>query len=114
MKKAMLKAKQIQSHKIIKTSKARQKHSEEEDNTEYRFEEETIDKSDTEDNSCVMKKSTSIKLTLTRKMIGTDTKNTIRILERAKAVEEREHNITNQIDTNQDIQQTERDDTETE
>eukprot|EP00972_Heterocapsa_arctica_P011505 1686370-Heterocapsa_arctica.AAC.1 len=51
----MLKAKQIQSHKTIKTSKARQKHSEEEYTTEDKLEEEIIDKSYTEDNSCVMK-----------------------------------------------------------
>eukprot|EP00972_Heterocapsa_arctica_P038968 5740605-Heterocapsa_arctica.AAC.1 len=51
----MLKAKQIQSHKRVKTSKVKQTHSEEDERGEDRLEEETSDNSDTEGNSCVMK-----------------------------------------------------------
>eukprot|EP00972_Heterocapsa_arctica_P068978 10193795-Heterocapsa_arctica.AAC.1 len=52
-KKTMLKAKQIQSHKRIKTNKARQKHAVKEDEPEDRLDEEPIDKSDTEYIYCV-------------------------------------------------------------
>eukprot|EP00972_Heterocapsa_arctica_P053665 7906492-Heterocapsa_arctica.AAC.1 len=100
----MLKAKQIQSHKIIKTSKARQKHCEEEDKAEDRLEEETIDKNDTEDNSCVMKNVNIYQNSIDQKADrGRHEEN--QRLERAKALEERENNKTNKIDTHEEIQQ---------
>eukprot|EP00972_Heterocapsa_arctica_P081517 12017054-Heterocapsa_arctica.AAC.1 len=51
----MLKAKQIQSHKREKTNKATQKHIVEEEQPVDRLDDQPMDKSDSEDTSCVEK-----------------------------------------------------------
>eukprot|EP00972_Heterocapsa_arctica_P106075 15624324-Heterocapsa_arctica.AAC.1 len=109
----MLKAKQIQSHKRINPNKSKQTHAEEYYQAEDRLDEEPIDKSDTEYISCVMKNiriyQNSIDQTDDR-----DRHEERQQVERAKALEETENQISNKIDTHDDIQQTEREDRQTE
>eukprot|EP00972_Heterocapsa_arctica_P033356 4909674-Heterocapsa_arctica.AAC.1 len=72
---------------MVKTNKARQQLFEEEDKTEDRLDEEPTDKSDTEDISCVEK---NIKL-----YQNNIDQNDDRDRQVAKAVEERENQLTN-------------------
>eukprot|EP00972_Heterocapsa_arctica_P099968 14742205-Heterocapsa_arctica.AAC.1 len=109
----MLKARQIQSHNRSKTNKARQKHSEEEDKAEHRLEEEAIDKSDTEDNSCVMNNINIYTNSIDQKD-DRDRHEENQRLERADNFEERENKITKQIDTHEEVQHVESDDTKAE
>eukprot|EP00972_Heterocapsa_arctica_P083355 12283329-Heterocapsa_arctica.AAC.1 len=92
----MLKAKQIQLHNRAKTNKAR-------------FGKCIIDKSDTQDNSCVIKKfkifQNNIDQTNDR-----DRHEEVQSLSKIKVVDESEKNITNEVVALQEIQ-AERDDT---
>eukprot|EP00972_Heterocapsa_arctica_P017975 2657186-Heterocapsa_arctica.AAC.1 len=68
----MLEAKQIQSHKREKTNKARQKHVVEEEQPEDRLGDKPMDKSDSEDTSCVQKNRKVFQNNIDQQMIEID------------------------------------------
>eukprot|EP00972_Heterocapsa_arctica_P019187 2831071-Heterocapsa_arctica.AAC.1 len=96
----MLKTKRIQMHKRAKTNKAI--------SGKY-----VIDKSDTEDNPCVIKNINIFQHSIDQTN-DRDRHEEVQILRKIKVAEERENTITNEVEAIQETQQAENDDTATE